>query len=167
MLSVTLTEKLNRQINHESYSVVLYLQMAAWCASKGYDGCAPFYRLQAEEEKQHMEKLFEYMLETGGLPQLGNIPAPPHAWESLRAAFQATLDHESAVSRDISKLVEIALEEKDFSTFNFLQWYVAEQHEEEHKLTSILDRIDMITAEGHGHFTIDREISRLAHAKQG
>ena len=166
MLSENLTTKLNAQINHECRSVTLYLQMSAWCASKGYDGGASFFRVQAEEEKQHMDKLFGYVLETGGLPELGAIPAPPLAWDSIRAAFQATLEHEQEVSRDISVLVETALTEKDYSTFHFLQWYVAEQHEEEHQLHSLLDRIDMITAEGHGDFTIDREISRLTQARQ-
>ena len=161
MLSDDLTKKLNAQINSESYSVVLYLQMSAWCSSKGYDGCADFFRLQANEEKQHMEKLFDYMLETGALPLLGQIAAPPTSWESVKDLFQDTLQHEVKISRDISSLVEVALNEKDFSTHNFLQWYVAEQHEEEFKLKSTLDRIEMITAEGHGVYTIDREVSRL------
>lgn len=161
MLSDDLTKKLNAQINSESYSVVLYLQMSAWCSSKGYDGCADFFRLQANEEKQHMEKLFDYMLETGALPQLGQINAPPSAWNDIREIFHATLEHEIKISKDISALVEVAITEKDFSTHNFLQWYVAEQHEEEFKLKSILDRIDMITAEGHGVYTIDREVCRL------
>lgn len=167
MLSNNLTTQLNAQINHECLSIVLYMQMSAWCASKGYDGCAHFFRLQSAEERAHMEKLFEYVLETGSLPQLGTIAAPPLSWDSIRDIFHATLQHEQAVSRKISVLVETALGEKDFSTFNFLQWYVAEQHEEEHQLNSLLDRIDMITAEGHGHFTIDREVSRLTQAKQG
>jgi len=106
--------------------------------------------------------LFDYMLETGALPLLGQIDAPPTSWESVKDLFQDTLQHEVKISRDISALVEIALNEKDFSTHNFLQWYVAEQHEEEFKLKSILDRIDMITAEGHGVYTIDREVSRLS-----
>jgi len=161
VLSENLTKQLNTQINHECFSVVLYTQMSAWCASKGYDGCALFFRMQADEEKQHMEKLFVYVLETGGLPQLSEIAAPPSSWDSVRDLFQATFDHEKSISAEISALVEIALDEKDFSTFNFLQWYVSEQHEEEHRLKSILDRIDMITAEGHGLFTIDREVSRL------
>ena len=161
MLGDDLTKKLNAQINSESYSVVLYLQMSAWCSSKGYDGCANFFRLQADEEKQHMEKLFDYMLETGALPQLGQIPAPPTSWATVKDLFQATFEHEIKISQAISSLVEIAIGEKDFSTHNFLQWYVAEQHEEEFKLKSILDRIDMITAEGHGVYTIDREVSRL------
>ena len=161
MLGSDLTQKLNAQINSESYSVVLYLQMSAWCSSKGYDGCANFFRLQANEEKQHMEKLFDYMLETGALPQLGQIDAPPTSWNDVREIFHATFEHEIKISKDISDLVEIAIAEKDFSTHNFLQWYVAEQHEEEFKLKSILDRIDMITAEGHGVYTIDREVCRL------
>lgn len=161
MLSDDLTKKLNAQINSESYSVVLYLQMSAWCSSKGYDGCADFFRLQANEEKQHMEKLFDYMLETGALPLLGQIAAPPTSWDTVKDLFQDTFKHEVKISRDISTLVEIAISEKDFSTHNFLQWYVAEQHEEEFKLKSILDRIDMITAEGHGVYTIDREVCRL------
>jgi len=167
VLSETLSKRLNAQINHECASIALYMQMSAWCAHKGYDGCAHFFRLQAHEERGHMEKLFEYMLETGGLPTFGTLAAPPLSWKNLRDLFQATLEHEQTVSREISALVETALGEKDYSTFSFLQWYVAEQHEEEHRLTTILDRIDMITTEGHGVFTIDREISRLTHAKSG
>ncbi|MEZ0154934.1 MAG: ferritin [Candidatus Reddybacter sp.] len=162
MLSNDLTNKLNAQINYECSSVVLYMQMSAWCASRGYDGCAKFFRLQANEEKQHMEKLFDYMLETGALPQLGQIGAPPTSWQTVQKLFQTTFDHESKASHNISALVDVALAEKDYSTFNFLQWYVAEQHEEEHKLKSLLDRIEMITEEGHGLFTIDREVSRLS-----
>ncbi len=166
MLGKKLTDQLNTQINCEGYSVVLYLQMSAWCASKGYDGCANFFRLQADEEKQHMEKLFDYMLETGAMPQLGGIEAPPSSWDTIHDIFQSTLDHEVKISSDIGALVEVALTEKDFSTVNFLQWYVAEQHEEEYKIKAILDRINMITAEGHGIFTIDREICRITNGEK-
>lgn len=162
MLSENLTSKLNTQINLELYSANLYTQMNAWCACKGYDGCATYFGIQAQEEKMHMEKLFQYVLETGGMPELGAVKAPPTDWGSIKEVFQATLAHERAISQEISTLVELAHNEKDFSTFQFLQWYVAEQHEEEHKLSSLLDRIDLITAEGHGLFTIDREVSRLA-----
>ncbi|OUS16392.1 ferritin [Gammaproteobacteria bacterium 50_400_T64] len=161
MLSDDLTIKLNSQINSEASSVVLYMQMSAWCSSKGYDGCADFFRLQADEEKMHLERLFDYMLETGALPQLGQIDAPQTTWKDVRELFSVTLEHELQISHDISTLVEVALAEKDFSTHNFLQWYVAEQHEEEHKFRTLLDRIDLITAEGHGLYTIDREVSRL------
>ncbi len=164
MLSEDLTHKLNTQINCEGYSVVLYMQMGAWAASKGYDGCAEFFRQQANEERGHLDKLFNYMLETGALPQLGQIEAPPISWDSVRGVFQATLDHELEISKAIGSLVEVSLAEKDFSTHNFLQWYVAEQHEEEHKFKSLLDRIDLITAEGHGVYTIDCEVSRLCKA---
>ena len=129
MLSITMTDKLNDQINLEFYSSNLYLQMSTWCSSKGYDGCADFLKDHSVEEKSHMDKLFNYVHETGGMPIIGTIAAPKSSWESIHEIFEATYEHEVKVTKSINKLVKLALTEEDFSTFQFLQWYVAEQHE--------------------------------------
>ena len=130
MLTQPMIDKLNRQINLEFYSSNLYLQMSAWCDFKGFVGCAAFLRDHAQEEMDHMHRLFTYVNETGALAVLGTIEAPPTEFESLPEIFRSTLEHEMVVTRSINELAHAAFQAKDYSTFNFLQWYVAEQHEE-------------------------------------
>ena len=162
MLSRDLIKALNKQVNLEFYSSNLYLQMSAWCTFKGLLGCAAFLRRQADEEMQHMQKLFTYVNETGALALLGTIEAPPSDFTTVEKVFKQTYDHECEVTRQINKLVDTALEEKDYSTFNFLQWYVAEQHEEESLFKSILDKLKITGTDGRGLFFFDREIGGLS-----
>ncbi len=161
MLTQSMLEKLNEQINIEFYSSNLYLQMSAWCEDQGFSGAAAFLRKHAEEERVHMERLFKYVTETGGLPLLGSIDAPPHHFNELSQVFHQTLEHEYFVTRKINELAGLALEIKDYSTFNFLQWYVSEQHEEEHLFKGIVDKMKLIGGDGKGLYFFDKELARL------
>ena len=162
MLSKELVKALNRQVNLEFYSSNLYRQMSAWCTFKGLPGCAAFLRKQAAEELGHMERLFNYVNETGSLATLGAIDAPDTEYASVEKVFKQTYEHECEVTRRINQLVDTALRTKDYSTFNFLQWYVAEQHEEESLFKSILDKLRITGTDGRGLFFFDREIGELA-----
>lgn len=162
MLDQKLVDMLNDQINLEFYSSNLYLQMAAWCEWKGMPGAGRFLRQHAVEEMQHMQRLFDYVSETGALARLGQIDEPRSEYETVREIFELTYEHEKLVTRKINELADAAFSSKDFSTFNFLQWYVAEQHEEESLFSGILDRIELIGTEGRGMFHIDRELEKLA-----
>ncbi len=162
MLSQTMTDRLNRQINLEFYSSNLYLQMAAWCDHKGYAGCAGFLKQHAAEEMMHMQKLFGYVSETGGLPLVGAVEAPPAEFADLGDVFRKTLEHERFITGKINDVVAAAFEEKDFSSFQFLQWYVAEQHEEEALFQGIVDKIEIIGLDGKGIYFLDKEIAKLA-----
>ena len=164
MLSQTMINKLNEQINLEFYSSNLYLQMASWCETQGLDGCSTFFHQHAREEMQHMQKLFDYVNETGAMAILGAIDAPPHEYESVRQVFENTYEHECKVTSSINTLAHTAFSEQDYSSFNFLQWYVSEQHEEEKLFKSILDKIDMIGTEGNGLYFIDQEVSKIQAA---
>ena len=162
MLSSKLTEHLNEQINLEYYSANLYLQMSAWAAYKGLDGSAKFLRQHANEEMEHMQRLFTYVMETGALPKLGAIKEPPTNFKSITEVFEKIYAHECYVTQAINTLVDAAHTEKDYATFNFLQWYVSEQHEEEHLFKSILDKIRIIGDEGQGPYHFDQELSNMA-----
>lgn len=164
MLSAKMTEQLNLQINLEQYSSNLYLQMSAWCDHAGYSGSAAFLRGHATEELKHMTKLFDYVCETGALAVLGTVIAPPTSYESLGDVFRRTYEHELQITAAINKLVAAALAEPDFSTFQFLQWYVAEQHEEERLFKGILDKVEVIGLDGKGIYFLDKEIRKLAGA---
>ena len=164
MLSQTMIDKLNEQINLEFYSSNLYLQMASWCESKGLEGCTAFFRRHAQEEMEHMQKLFNYVNETGAMAILGAIAAPPHEYPSIRDVFQITYEHECNVTSRINDLAHTSFTEQDYSTFNFLQWYVSEQHEEEKLFKTILDKIEMIGVQDKGLYYIDQEVARMTAA---
>lgn len=164
MLSKTMVDALNEQIKLEFESSNLYLQMAAWAAWKGYEGAEAFLSAHSEEERMHMMKLFTYVGETGSLAMISAMEQPKSEYDSLASMFKQILEHERFVTERINKLVELAYEEKDYSTLNFLQWYVAEQHEEETLFSSLLDKIELIGQEGRGLYLIDRELGKQAAA---
>jgi ferritin len=165
MLSKDMVDSLNNQIQLESYSSNLYLQMSAWAEIKGLEGCAAFLRTQAQDELEHMHRLFKYVYETGALPVIGSIKAPPTEYKSISEVFQQVHEHEMFITGKINDLMNLALGEQDHSTANFLQWYVAEQHEEEHTMQKILDKITNIGESGSGVYFIDRAIGMIAGGK--
>ncbi|QIZ78160.1 non-heme ferritin [Ferrimonas lipolytica] len=167
MLAEAMTARLNEQINLEFFSSNLYLQMSAWCEDKGFEGAAVFLRAHADEEMEHMRRLFTYVSEAGGMPLLGAIDAPDSQFESLKDVFVKTFEHEQLITQKINDLAHTAFANQDYSTFNFLQWYVAEQHEEEKLFKGILDRIDLVGNDGASLYLIDKELGQLATEESG
>ncbi len=161
MLKENIVQKLNEQVNLEMYSSNIYLSMSAWCANKGLKGSADFLLRHSKEELSHAYKLFDYINEAGENAKIGAIAEPMSEFVSLRDVFERTYKHELIVSKSIFDLVDFSLSNKDYSTFNFLQWYVAEQHEEEKLFKEILDKIDIVGMEGRGLFMLDKEIGQL------
>ena len=167
MLTKVLVDRLNQQINLEFYSSNLYLQMSSWCEHAGLEGCAEFMHQHAQEEMGHMQRLFNYVNETGAMAVLGQIDAPPTEYESIADVFRKTYEHECLVTSRINDLADAAMKEADYSTFNFLQWYVAEQHEEEKLFKSILDKIELIGDDPKNLFFIDQEVRGKMAETQG
>ncbi len=166
MLSEKMVDLLNKQINLEFYSSNLYLQMSAWCEFSALESCAEFLRLHAEEEMTHMNRLFKYVADTGALPVIGAIDAPAANFEDVIELFKEIYAHEQFITSEINNLAHSAFTEKDYSTFNFLQWYVGEQHEEEKLFKSILDKIEMIGISGNSLYFFDKEIALLTKGEQ-
>jgi len=162
MLAPAMVDRLNEQINLEFFSSNLYLQMSAWCEDKGFEGAARFLHKHAQEEMQHMQRLFTYVSETGAMPILGSIDAPRHEFASLGEVFRETYQHERLITEKINSLAHVAFTTQDYSTFNFLQWYVAEQHEEEKLFKGILDKIELVGEDGKALFFIDKDLSVMA-----
>jgi len=167
MLKQSMIDKLNEQINLEFYSSNLYLQMSAWAEYKGFEGCAEFLRAHADEEMEHMKRLFTYVNETGALAQVGAIEAAPTEFGTIKGLFEKVFEHECLVTQKINELAHTAFTTQDYSTFSFLQWYVAEQHEEEKLFKGILDKIEIIGEDGKGLFFIDKEIGKMANGSAG
>ncbi|MCK1142182.1 non-heme ferritin, partial [Providencia stuartii] len=154
----------NEQLNLEFYSANLYLQMSAWCSDKGFEGAAAFLKAHSQEEMEHMQRLFDYLSDTGALPKLGQIAAPPVDFKSIADVFTQTYQHEQQITAEINKLAHLAMTTQDYSTFNFLQWYVAEQHEEEKLFKSILDKLDMVGESGKALFLLDKDLKNMSAA---
>ena len=162
MLSKTMLEKLNKQLNLEFFSSNIYLQMSAWCESKGLSGCAVFLKHHAGEEYEHMERIFKYINEKGDMATVGQIDTPPANYKSVDEIMKKAYEHEKFVTKSIHSLVEAAGKEKDYPTLSFLQWYVNEQHEEETLFQSVLDKMELIGLEKRGLYMFDRELAKLA-----
>jgi len=163
MLSKAMIDQLNEQINLEFFSSNLYLQMSAWCDDNGFEGAAEFLRVHAQEEMQHMHRLFTYVSETGALPIIGAIAAPKHDFDSLGKVFRETYEHEQMITKKINTLAHVAFSSQDYSTFNFLQWYVSEQHEEEKLFKGILDKLELVGEDGKALFFIDKDLAAMAN----
>lgn len=158
MLKPNVIEKLTQQMNHEFYSSNLYLQMSAWCRDHAYEGAARFFRAHANEEMQHMMRLFDYLDGTGSMPVIGCIDAPCAKYSSLMEVLEKAYKHEQSITASINQLADIAITDKDYSTFNFLQWFVKEQHEEEKLFKTLVDMLLIAGESGEGLFLVDKEI---------
>jgi ferritin len=159
MLSKKMEGAINKQINAEIYSSYLYLSMAAASESMGLQGFANWFKVQAQEELVHAMKFFAYVCGRGGRVTLGAIEAPPTRWKSPLAVFEATLAHEQKVTGLINKLVALARQEPDPATENALQWFVAEQVEEEGSADKIRQKIKLVGGQGDALFLIDKDLA--------
>lgn len=158
---------LNEQVKLEAVSSYIYLSMASWCEIKGYEHSSAFLYDHADEERMHMMKIFRYVNEAGGHSLVPEITRVPTDFKSLRAIFEQVLEHEIVVTKSIHSLVDHCFDIKDFTTYQFLQWYVTEQREEETLARRILELFDIIGEEGMGLWTIDQEIGKLGGAHIG
>jgi ferritin len=161
MLSKNIEAALNQQIRIEAESSQVYLAMAVWAEVKGLEGIASFMYDQSDEERVHMLKLVKFVNERGGHAHISELNAPNVTFGSFKEMFEKLLEHEIYVSNSINELVHTSLQEKDYATHNFLQWYVAEQIEEEAMARTILDKVNMIGDDKGGLYLFDRDIKQL------
>lgn len=169
MLSKSIQEALNRQVAMEAESSQAYLAMASWAEIQpGLDGITDFFYKQSDEERIHMLKLIRFINERGGFAVVPALPQPNITFQSLKRVFEELLKHELKVSESINDIVDLALKEKDFSTHNFLQWYVSEQIEEERLARTLNDKLELVGDDKGGIYLFDRDIMlfRTAASKE-
>ena len=166
MLSKKVEEILNQQIAKEADASNSYLAMASWCETSGLRGCAAFFYEQSEEERGHMMKIFKYVNEAGGYALAPKVAELAHSYKSIQHVFESALEHELNVTKSINHMVDMSLNIKDYASFNFLQWFVAEQHEEEMLFRSILNIIEITGIDGKGLLFLDNEITKIRGKKE-
>ncbi len=159
MLSETMTERLNEQINNEIYSAYLYMSMSAYSTYTGLKGFANWFMIQYHEEMSHAMKLYDYINDQGGRVKLSAIKEPQAEFESPLDMFEKTLTHERFITGCINDLVDLAIAEKDHATNIFLQWFITEQIEEEGNDNDIIARLKIVGEDGNGLLMLDRELS--------
>lgn len=167
MLSQKIEKLLNEQVQHESDSSQYYLSMASWAETKGLNGVSAFLYGQSDEERVHMLKLFHYINERGGHAIAQGSKAPKGEFQNVQEVFAQVMKSEVTVTTEINELVDACLKEKDYTTHNFLQWYVAEQMEEEKQAQAILDKLSLLGDDKSGLYLFDRDMAGLAGAAEG
>ena len=158
MLKERVEDKLNSQMNAELYSAYLYFSMAAYFESINLKGFANWVQVQAQEELTHVLRVFNYVNDKGGRAKMAAVDAPPDAWDSPLAVVQKVYEHECSVSELINECVSLAIGENDYSTHTFLQWFVAEQVEEEAAADDILQKLKLIGDNSSGLYLLDSEL---------
>jgi ferritin len=163
MIKEKIQSAINDQINREIFSAYLYYSMAAHFEAEGLKGFANWMKVQAMEEMFHADKFFGYIAERGGRVELKAIEGPKTSWSSPLEVFQAAYEHEQSVTAHIHKLVDLAIQESDHATNNFLQWYVAEQVEEEASAEEIISRLKLVARSDGGLFFLDNELAKRTY----
>ncbi len=157
---MTLSDKmlkiLNEQVEKEAYASQLYLAMATWAEAQGLGGIAEWFYAQSEEEREHMLKFIRYISERGSHAIVPALEQPPKSFEGVKELFDASLEHEQMVTGAINDIVALSLEEKDYTTHNWIQWFVSEQLEEESSVQGIIDKLELLG--DRGLYIFDRDI---------
>lgn len=162
MLKKRVEEALVQQIALEEQSSRIYMAMASWCEVQGFQGAANYLYMHSDEERMHMTKLIKYVNDKGGHAKLKALESPSADFESLLDVFENILKHEEHVTEAINNIYEITLNEKDYTTGQFMQWYIEEQIEEESTFRGILDKFRLAGSEKGGLFHIDKELDSMA-----
>lgn len=160
VLSNRMQNAMNEQVKDELYSAYLYLSMSAYSESANLPGFARWMRLQAQEEVEHAMKFYHFIADRGGQVLLKAIDQPPIEFQSPVDLFQMTLEHEQTVTGLIHDLYALAVQDNDYASQVFLQWFVAEQVEEEQAAGQILDTLKMIGDKGQALIMLDIQLAR-------
>ena len=163
-LSPTLAKILNEQMTNEAHNAQIYLSYAAWASEQGYDGIANFLFRHENEERNHMMKILEYILKRGGKVVVTPIPGPGPDPKSVHDCFEKVFKSEVENTSNIYRIVEMSMAEKDWATWNFMQWFVKEQTEEETLAMDLLSKIKVAGGENANHdalYTLDNDLGKM------
>jgi len=166
MISEQMTIALNKQAAEEAYASSVYLSMALWCDAQGYEGAARYLMASSEEEREHMQRFLQYIVDQDSAARVPAVAEPPHEFNSLPEIMKQVLELEMSVANKIHAIVDLAIAEKDHATWNWLQDFVAEQREAEIKARNILDRIAVIGTQATGLYEIDKMLGKMAEEEE-
>lgn len=165
MLSNTILNRLNEQVNFEFYSSYTYLAMASYAESIDLSGFANFFRIQAKEELDHAMKIYDYIFQKNGVVKLKEIIKPQSDFNSLIDLFERGYKHEQLVTSKIYELADMAFEEKEHATISLLKWFIDEQVEEENNFNTLLKKLRRAEDNPAAIYMIDEELSKRVYTQ--
>ena len=158
MLSEKVAALLNEQINKEFYSAYLYLDFSNYFEARGLDGFANWYKIQAQEERDHAMLFLQYLQNNGEKVTLGAIAKPDKYVSDKLQVLKYGLEHERYVTSLIHDLYEAAHSAKDFRTMQFLDWFVKEQGEEEKNAADMITKMELYGGDSKGLYMLNSEL---------
>src|SRR6188474_2189300 len=164
-MSAALQRAMNDQVQKEFYAHYLYLAMSAWFEERNFEGFAKWMRIQADEERTHAMRIFDFVLDRGGKVRLEAIPEPGAKWKTALEVFDDARKHEAMVSGSINDLYARATSEKDYASQVMLQWFITEQVEEEKTSTSLAERLRLVGESATGLIILDRQFGERTRAE--
>ncbi len=160
MFTKKMQQAMNDQIHHELESAYIYLSMAAYFESENYPGFSHWVKMQFDEEMLHAFRFYDYIHSRGEKVILQAIEEPPGKFDSPLAAFETSLAHEKKITGDIHNLYALAMEEKDYPSISFLQWFIDEQVEEEEHVGEVVENVKRVSGVDHALLMLDRELGQ-------
>ncbi len=160
MLNQKVQDALNDQIKHELYSAYVYYAVSAYCQTIGLTGFAHWYALQSDEEREHAQKIYDFILDRGGKVKLQTIEGPPSDYGTPLQIVEKALEHEVRVTGLINKLYELAVSEGDYPAQVMLQWFINEQVEEEKNAQLLIDQLKMVGDNQAALLMLDMELGK-------
>ncbi len=160
MLSQKVQDAFNKQINAELFSSYLYLSMAAYFEAKDLKGMAHWMNIQANEEKAHAMRFFDFINDRSGRVTLTQIEAPKTEWKSPLEVFEEAYKHEIKITGMINELFTLVAIEKDGAGHDFLEWFCREQVEEEANAQLIVAQLKRVGDNGVGLYLLDQELGK-------
>ncbi|MBR5614034.1 MAG: ferritin [Clostridia bacterium] len=159
MLNERVKELLNQQINKELYSAYLYLDFSNYFESRGLDGFANWYYIQAQEERDHAMLFYRYLQNNNEKVALEAIAKPDKELNSDMGVLEAGLEHEIYVTSLINDIYAAAYEVKDFRTMQFLDWFVKEQGEEETNANDLISKMELFGSDPKSLYMLNSELA--------
>lgn len=159
MLDKKVVELLNQQVNKEFYSAYLYLDFSNYYSDEGLDGFANWYKIQAQEERDHAMLFIQYMQNNGEKVTLEAIEKPDVELTSAKVVLEAGLEHEQYVTSLIHNIYDAAYSVKDFRTMQFLDWFVKEQGEEETNADNLVKKYALFGDDPKSLYMLDNELA--------
>lgn len=153
-----LVDAMNAQLNYEIESAHIYLAMAGYVGTLGLEGFENWLMVQYEEELAHAKKFMSYLNERGARIEIRGFADPRNDYSSILEVFEVSLKHEYTVTERINNLMTLSHEVNDYAAINFLQWYIAEQVEEEDSFGKVIDKIKLV--KDAGLYLLDQEMAQ-------
>lgn len=163
MIKDNIVELLNEQVNKEMESAYIYLDFVNYYIDKGLDGFANWYRVQAQEEMDHANLFMQYMQNNGLSVKLKNINAPEIDYKGNDTPLHEGLKHEQYITKSIHDIYDLAFQEKDYRTMQFLDWFVMEQGEEETNAEELIQKYENFAGDSQGLYLLNQELAARVH----